>query len=476
MRAFFALTALAFMIPQDRTAEILRRLDEVIQRQSERTRAEVLDLVRAELRRKGAPAPAGNVEAAKALVTEGLLREHVAFLADDALQGRCAGYPGNDQAAEYIAAAFKEAGLKPGGEEGGYFQKFKVGQKETRNVIAVVEGSDPALKKEVVVVGAHYDHVGTSDQRDFGRLGGGGKDKIWNGADDNASGTSVVLALARAFGEGGLAPRRTVVIIAFSGEEVGLVGSRFYTLHPLSPIGDHVYMLNLDMVGRNPNKPIELHGVGSAEGGVIRTVAEKAVAASGLKATLNDNVKLVGGDSDHSSFADKKVPYSFFFSGFHADYHMPSDHAEKLAYDHMVKVALTSIALLMGMANLDERPKYLHQASGPDLGGLLQGRPKGRRLGVHVQEIDDAACEKLGLPADQGGLEVLEIVPNSVAQASGVEQEDVILSVAGTALPRGGAKEKMLRVLTDQAKPGKEVDVVVMRGGGRVTLKATWKE
>ena len=111
-----------------------------------------------------------------------------------------------------------------------------------------------------------------------------------------------------------------------------------------------------------PTKPIEIHGVGSAEGGVIRKVVERATTAAGLKAKINDEVKLVGGDSDHTSFADKRVPYAFFFSGFHADYHRPSDHPEKLAYENMVKVATSSMDILLEMANLDEKPKFVGRA------------------------------------------------------------------------------------------------------------------
>jgi hypothetical protein len=469
---------------KDKAAEILKKIDAAIQKEAERTREEILDLVRKELRgaepQAAATAPkAGLVstEKAKAIVTVELLKKHASYLASDELEGRCAGYPGADKAAEYIAEAFKKAGLKPAGDAGTYFQKFRLLGKDAKNVIGMIEGTDPALKGEYVVLGAHYDHVGTAEQRDFGRMGGRGDDTIWNGADDNGSGTTCMLALAQAFGEGRLSARRTVVIMGFSGEEAGLVGSRHFAKNPtVGGIDKCAFMLNLDMVGRNPTKPIEIHGVGSAEGGVIRKAAEKAAAASDLKAKINDEVKLVGGDSDHSSFAEKKVPYAFFFSGFHADYHRPSDHPEKLAYENMVKVATTSMDILLEMANLDERPKFVGRSRPafpiPD----LEPPPQGRRMGVTVQELDDADCNALKLAADQGGLRVDAVQAGSAAEGAAVKVGDVILAVSGVTLPRGQTRDELRKVLTGKVKPGREVEIVVLRKGERVTLKGKWSE
>jgi acetylornithine deacetylase/succinyl-diaminopimelate desuccinylase-like protein len=468
----------------DRAAEILKKIDATIQEESAKTRKSILDLVRQELRGSEAlPKPqaktlpaAPSTEKAKAVLTVELMKKHAGYLASDELEGRCAGYPGCDKAAVYIADAFKKAGLKPAGDGGGWTQKFRLAGMDTQNVIGMIEGSDPELKKEVVVIGAHYDHVGTSETRDFGRMGGKGDDKIWNGADDNASGTTCVISLAQAFGQEGLSARRTLVFICFSGEEAGLVGSRYYTNHPVVPLEKHVFMLNLDMVGRNPTKAVEIHGVGSAEGGVIRKAAEHAVAASGLKAKLNDAVTLVGGDSDHSSFADKRIPYAFFFSGFHADYHRPSDHADKLSYENMVKVANTAMEILLEIGNLDERPRFSGRARPsfnlPD----LESATPARRLGVTVQELDDNDCDGLKLPADQGGLRVDAVQAGSAAQGAGVKIGDVVLSLSGTTLPRGGTREELRRLLTEKVQPGKDAEIVVLRKGERVTLKAKWNE
>jgi hypothetical protein len=237
-----------------------------------------------------------------------------------------------------------------------------------------------------------------------------------------------------------------------------------------------VFMLNLDMVGRNPTKAMEIHGVGSAEGGVIKKATERAVAASGLKAKLNEAVTLVGGDSDHSSFADKRVPFAFFFSGFHADYHRPSDTPDKLAYDNMVKVCVTSMDMLLEIAGLDERPKFSGRSKPslqlPD----LDPPPQTRRMGVTVQELDDADCDGLKLEAGQGGLRVDAVQAGSAAEGASVKVGDVILAVAGAPLPRGSTRDELRKVLTEKVKPGKEVDIVVLRKGERVTLKGKWSE
>jgi hypothetical protein len=487
------LLALAFLIPSsagarqdsaDRAAEILKKIDSAIQEESTKSRQAILDLVRQELRKakptaqaEAKPAPAApSTEKAKAVLTVDLLKKHAYYLASDELEGRCAGYAGCDKAAAYIADAFKNAGLKPAGDTGGWFQKFRLMGKDTQNVIGTLEGSDPELKNEVVVIGAHYDHVGTSETRDFGRMGGKGDDNIWNGADDNGSGTTCVIALAQAFGQSGLSARRTIVFICFSGEEAGLVGSRYYTNHPVVPLEKHAFMLNLDMVGRNPTKPMEIHGVGSADGGVIRKAVEHAATASGLKAKLNDAVTLVGGDSDHSSFADKRVPYAFFFSGFHADYHRPSDHADKLDYENMVKVANTAMGILLEIGNLDEKPKFSGRVR-PSLNlPDLESATPPRRLGVTVQELDDNDCDALKLPADQGGLRVDAVQAGSAAEGSGMKVGDTVLSLSGATLPRGGTREELRRLLTEKVRPGKETEIVVLRKGERVTLKAKWSD
>jgi Zn-dependent M28 family amino/carboxypeptidase len=298
-------------------------------------------------------------EAAKS-ITRDDLKAWASYLASDELEGRNAGYPGNDKAVEYIASIYKEAGLKPAGENGTYFYTVKVtrGHKEyvSRNTVALLEGTD--LKDEIVVVGGHHDHVGREGQLDQGRIGrAGAKDDIWNGADDNASGTSVVMALAKAFGKSGLKPKRSILFMTFTFEEWGLIGSERYCAKPLFPIEKHVAMLNLDMVGRNPDKPVKVYGAGYEDGDVWEKLADAACAKTGLKYVQHSTEGFLGGRSDQGSFRDKGIPVMFFFTGFHDDYHQHTDHADKLAYENMEKIGRTAMHILWEWAN-GTRPKF----------------------------------------------------------------------------------------------------------------------
>jgi peptidase M28-like protein/PDZ domain-containing protein len=386
---------------------------------------------------------------------------------------RATNYPGNDKASEYIAAEMKRCGLKPVGDKDAagnatFFQSFRVGGRATRNCIGLIEGTDPDLAKELVVVGAHHDHVGTEEQGHFGRLGkgrGDREDEIYNGADDNGSGTTTVLGIIRAFGEGGLRAKRSILFMTFSGEEWGLLGSKYYVENPIRPIAQHVFMLNLDMVGRNEEKPVSIDGVGSDSSGTARKAAEAAVAKTGLNAKINDRVMMLGGDSDHSSFRDKGVPFAFFFTGLHADYHKTSDHADRLAYGNMAKIGQTSVHMLLAIANGDgPRP--------PDPGPRIDDRKLGFTPGDDLRAAEYGA---LGLDEGQGAMKVTGVTAGTVAENAGMQTGDHILSVGGSKL-RPGREREDLRAAIRKAPAGKDVPIVVLRGGRQVTLQAKWEK
>lgn len=307
------------------------------------------------------------------------LRTFATKLADDEFEGRNAGYPGSDKAAAYIADEFKKAKLIPMGDmqsDGtrSYFQRFDfesfyVGNNKlkSQNVVGMIEGTDQHLKHEIVVIGAHYDHVGRISQGvHLGRLGDAiGGDEIYNGADDNASGTAALMTIANAFREHQVTKlrlKRSVLFIAFGAEEAGLLGSRHYCNSPTAgQIDDHIFMINLDMVGRNPNSPVEIKGMGSAVGDKLRQIVGEAVKHLNLNAELADNDHVSGGDSDHSSFRNVGVPFIFFFTGFHDDYHKVTDHADKLAYDNMTTIAKTAMHILTSVANTNQRLIFKHR-------------------------------------------------------------------------------------------------------------------
>src|SRR5262245_19549154 len=180
---------------------------------------------------------------------------HVAELASDAYQGREAGTPGADKAADYIAGKLKEWKVAPAGVRGMYFQPFEADGKGTRNVLAVLPGTHASLKNEYVLIGAHYDHIGIT---------AGGEDTLNNGADDNASGTAVVLEIARALAAQKERPARSILFAWWSGEEKGLLGSKWFVDHPTVNLRNVVACLNLDMVGRNAEDAIDIEGTGSS--------------------------------------------------------------------------------------------------------------------------------------------------------------------------------------------------------------------
>ena len=262
--------------------------------------------------------------------------DHVKFLAGEELQGRGLGSEGLEKAAEYIAIEFQKAGLKPGGDENSFFQIWREqGGKDKKmmslkNVMGVLPGKNQEWSDQSLVVCAHYDHLGLGwpDVRE------GNEGKIHFGADDNASGIAVMLELAKLLG-GNFTPERTIVFIAFSGEESGLLGSRYYLKNAKKyPVKKIIGAINLDTVGRlGKNKILILSSSSASEWKHI---------ARGIGFVTGIDYELVSQDldaSDQVSFIEAGVPAIQIFSGPNRDYHRPSDRVEKIDAAGMVKVA-----------------------------------------------------------------------------------------------------------------------------------------
>ena len=267
------------------------------------------------------------------------IQRDVAYLADPAREGRQLGSAGRDSAAAWIARRFEDAGARPvftdpcmarhpcpPGTWGDAFQlpAWAVGGTGV-NVAAIVEGADPALRRHVVVVGAHYDHIGRLGQysRDPSTPG------IRPGADDNASGTGALLELARR-----VAARpapMTVLFVAFDAEELGLFGSRHFLEEPPVPLTRIIAMLNFDMVGRMRAGRLSARNVGSASW--WREALERAN-TDGLRIDLEHG----GGASDHVSFREAGIPAVHFYTGTHVDYHRRSDREEAINYLGILRV------------------------------------------------------------------------------------------------------------------------------------------
>jgi hypothetical protein len=219
----------------------------------------------------------------------------------------------------------------------------------TRNVVGLLEGADPEFKNELIVIGAHYDHVGYIKPHQEG------EDYIYNGADDNASGTSAVLAIGKAFGAAKQKPKRSVLLIAFAGEEKGLFGSRAYVEQPLFPLENTVAMLNLDMVGRNAPDSVSIGGVTRSPD--LIKINEEENREVGLR--LDYSIERYNHRSDQYNFARKKVPFLFYHTGEHADYHALGDHAEKINENKIAKIATLAFRVAWQAANREQRFRYV---------------------------------------------------------------------------------------------------------------------
>jgi hypothetical protein len=286
------------------------------------------------------------------------------YLADDARQGRGLGTRGLEEAGAYIAAQFERIGLLPGGANGGWFQDFTVSPDApavahlglpptaTRNVVGVIPGTSPARRGQVVIVGAHYDHLGLGGPN---ALDPDSTGAVHNGADDNGSGTVALIEIARRLV--GTRPPRTIVFVAFSGEELGVLGSVYYTKNPVPFPLDSLYaMVNLDMVGR------------LRDGKLLALGAETATELRGLLDSLNGgpgasngarrfDLRASGdgwGPSDHSSFYAVKRPVVHFFTDLHEDYHRATDDWEKIDVAGVVRVAAFAADLARALADRPE--------------------------------------------------------------------------------------------------------------------------
>ena len=263
----------------------------------------------------------------------------------------------------------------------------------TQNVVAMIEGSDPQLKNTYVAFGAHYDHVGYAEGEVVGaggdarRLGARGRvtvgqedDRIWNGADDDGSGTVALMALAKAFAEGPR-PRRSLLFVWHSGVEGGLLGSRYFADHPTIPIDAIVTQLNIDMIGRNrDDKASEantVYVVGSDRiSSELHNLNRAANAALPKPLTLNyefndpsDNEQLYT-RSDHYSYAVKGIPIIFFTTGLHPDYHANTDEVSKIEFEKLTRITQLVFETGWRVANLDHAPA--RDNKGPRAGRLTQ--------------------------------------------------------------------------------------------------------
>ncbi|MCH7812394.1 MAG: M20/M25/M40 family metallo-hydrolase [Planctomycetes bacterium] len=324
---------------------------------------------------------------------------------------------------------------------------------ETRNVVGLIRGRGP-LADEYVVIGAHYDHVGRRARWSlFGRRRDA-KPQIHNGADDNASGTAGLIelgrALARTARQGQL--RRSVLLIAFSGEEKGLLGSRHFVKEPTVDLDSLVACLNMDMIGRlDPDsKNLAVYGTGTAEefGDLLRRAARRV----GLEL---DESEPSSGQSDDASFVAVGIPAMHVFSGMHADYHRPGDDPEKINEQDAARIVQLVYDVAFEIIQADRRPTYVQTSGFASIG-------RGNRvvMGVYPGSGDDATGT---------GLLIERVVPDGPAAKAGMKGGDRIIGIGGQEV--GGLQGYMDAVRSKKA--GDQVEVVVTRQAEEITLTVT---
>ena len=237
-----------------------------------------------------------------------------------------------------------------------------------KNVVAVAEGSGP-LANETIVIGAHYDHLGRGER---GSLAAGSKD-IHYGADDNGSGTTTLIELARRLGATSDRKGRRVILIAFTGEEKGLLGSRHYTTKPLFPLETTAAMINLDMVGRLREDKVQIYGCGTSKD--FTAMLDKLNDKHKFKLSKTAGTLMAGGSSDHESFNRKNIPTLFFFTGNHPQYHRPTDKWDLISVEGMRRIAEVVEDITQELTTAEKRPEYVKVNTGLVSGSASDARP-----------------------------------------------------------------------------------------------------
>ena len=328
------------------------------------------------------------------------------------------------------------------------------------NVVGVLPGSDPQLASEYVVLGAHYDHLGLGGPESLAAKPEG---EIHHGADDNASGTTGLLEIARVLAAERTKVKRSIMFIAFSGEELGLLGSGAYTKTPSVPLSTTVAMLNMDMIGRLVNGSLFVGGVGTSP--AWKPLLEK------LNGTMNPTASTPGngsgsrfqklsfgedgfGPSDHQSFYVRDIPVLFFFTGTHDDYHKPSDTADKINVDGLKKVAEFVREIAVSVANEPQRIAFTKVK--------VEQRPTGRGFRVYLGTVPNYSDQDDGLKLDG-------VRPGSPAEKSGLRAGDIVIKLGK--MPIKNVYDYTYAL--GEMRGGEEVEAVIRRDGKEMTVKIT---
>ena len=395
------------------------------------------------------------------------MMQDIGFLASEKMAGRELGSQELNQAAEYIAQGFKQAGLQPGGDEGqSYFQRWqynfggKKGNLPLRNVVGVIPGNDPNYAGESVIVSAHYDHLG----KGWPDVHAGDEGKIHYGADDNASGVSVMLELARQTAKD-WKPNRAILFIAFTGEEAQRVGSKYYVKKAIRyPAKKAIGVINLDTVGRLGDNPVTVFGVGSASEWIH--IFQGIGFVTGIKI---NSVSKDYGFSDQKSFIEAGVPAVQLFGSVHQDYHRPGDTIDKIDFDGLIKVATVLKEAVQYLADR-EAPLTVTIANNITANkDIVSNAIAKNAIAKNAQQMPagDQQGRKVSLGTvpdfqfDGKGVRITGTVPGSPAQKAGLQNGDIIVFVKDTKITNLNDFAEVLR----SVKPGEKITVKYNRGG-----------
>jgi aminopeptidase YwaD len=330
---------------------------------------------------------------------------------------------------------------------------------KSANVVGVLQGSDPQLSSEYVIIGAHYDHLGLGGPES---LAANPEGQIHHGADDNASGTAGVLELARVLASERGKIKRSIMFITFSGEELGLLGSGAYTKNPIVPLGSTIAMLNMDMIGRLRNSSLFIGGVGTSPAwkpliqklnGTIQVASTGPGNGSGSRFQLSFGEDGFG-PSDHQSFYVRDIPVLFFFTGAHDDYHKPTDTADKINAEGLKQVAELVGDLALSVANEPQRIAFTKVK--------VEQKPTGRGFRVYLGTVPNYSDQSDGMKLDG-------VRPGSPAEKAGLRAGDFIVKLGKTPVKNVYDYTYAL----GEMRAGEEVEVAIRRDGKEMILKIT---
>lgn len=345
---------------------------------------------------------------------EDLVRKHITYFASDALEGRAPGTKGEKLAQEYIVQTFTSYGLKPAGSNK-FYQPFdytershahhaegKGIERKGSNVIGYLDNN----AQKTIIIGAHYDHLGNEDGRGSS-LASDPNGQIHNGADDNASGVAGLLELARIYSQNQVKEKVNFLFMAYSAEEAGLIGSKYYTQNPVKPLNQVLCMINMDMIGRlrDSSKSLIIGGVGTSP--IWIPLVKKLNSEFELKF---DTAGM--GPSDHASFYLKDIPVLHFFSGTHSDYHKPTDDIEKINFPGEVKI-------------LNYIRKVVDSCAGMTSISFTKTKSNERKMTAFKVTLGIMADYSFGGP----GVKVDGVSPEKPAEKAGILAGDLILKL-----------------------------------------------